>query len=450
MSSQGGTLSRIATHTYVFPADVLTQPPDPDGRPATWGTGADAVPADYEMDPGVVGADAEAARTGLEAIPSISIVLEPEDLFGAADGIYMHPAESGDAWERAASAELLLPDVSPGFQIDCGIRIQGGSSTEDWKAAKLSLRLAFRSEYGPQRLVFPLFDGPVASFDSLVLDAHLNFTWVHPDHAQRIRAEYLRDAFTSDLLRAVGAISPHGRFVHLYLGGLYWGLYEVHERPDASFAASYQGGDSSDYDVLRHDGTELVEGTADAWNEMMRLARADLSDPAALDALGAYLDLGAFADYMLVNFWAGNEDWPHHNWYVARRRIPDAGFTFFSWDAEKTLQNVDVDVTGVDDPDGPGEIYQALLASADFRDRVTARAAELFGPGGAFEGDAAQRLYEARVAEIEDAILLESARWGDAERPGEPYTVDDWRAEVEWLRAEWFPARSAIAEGQLP
>ena len=35
----------------------------------------------------------------------------------------------GSAWERACSAELILPDGSEGFHENCGIRIQGGAFT---------------------------------------------------------------------------------------------------------------------------------------------------------------------------------------------------------------------------------------------------------------------------------------------------------------------------------
>ena len=37
-------------------------------------------------------------------------------------------------------------------------------------------------------------------------------------------------------------------WVHLYLNGLYWGLYNPVERPDASFAASYGGGVPEEWD----------------------------------------------------------------------------------------------------------------------------------------------------------------------------------------------------------
>ena len=33
-----------------------------------------------------------------------------------------------------------------------------------------------------------------------------------------------------------------------------------------------------------------------------------------------------FIDYLLMNFYSANADWPGHNWNAARRRAPGAGF----------------------------------------------------------------------------------------------------------------------------
>ena len=49
-----------------------------------------------------------------------------DDLFGTR-GIYVNSTNEGVAWERPASAELLYPDGREGFQINCGLRIQGGA-----------------------------------------------------------------------------------------------------------------------------------------------------------------------------------------------------------------------------------------------------------------------------------------------------------------------------------
>ena len=46
----------------------------------------------------------------------------------------------------------------------------------------------------------------------------------------------------------------HSRWLHLYINGVYWGIYQIEERPEAQFAANYLGGNSEQYDVIKNTG----------------------------------------------------------------------------------------------------------------------------------------------------------------------------------------------------
>ncbi|MEM7233583.1 MAG: FN3 associated domain-containing protein, partial [Planctomycetota bacterium] len=153
--------SNIDTQTYIFLEDVIGQPNNPAGFPRTWA----GVPADYEMDPDVIGPEnvfqdryRETIIDDLKSLPVLSLVLEQSDLFGPT-GIYENPAGDGVAWERPASVELLYPDdPERGFQQNCAVRIQGGSSRST-NYPKHSFRLLFKRDYGPGKLRYPLFEG---------------------------------------------------------------------------------------------------------------------------------------------------------------------------------------------------------------------------------------------------------------------------------------------------
>ncbi len=432
--------------TYVFVEPTLAQPAAPEGFPSTWGVGS-SIAGDYEMDPEVLDEDHERARSGLLELPALVVWMDNEDLFGQGEGLYMHPDEEGQDWERAAVIEWLDPE-GPGVSSGSGLRIQGGSSTGDWKSPKVSMRLLFKEIYGASKLDYPLFpDSEVQTFDCLILDAHLNQTWVHPSTDQQTRADYLRDRTMSDLQNGMGSLAPHGRFANLFLNGLYWGLYEVHERPDESFAAAWLGGDKDDYDVLKHTSDTVVAGDNEAWLQALDLARGDLEE-ADYAALTELVDVQDLADYMLLNFYGGNEDWPHHNWYAARRDLPGERWRFFSWDAEHVLKDVNRDVTDQDDAGSPAELFQSLLKSAEFRDLLGERIELHLAEGGALQVDRAPLPLLARRAEIDDAIVLESARWGDYRR-AQPYTRADWLVELAWIEDTWFPARSDVLRAQF-
>ncbi len=63
-----------------------------------------------------------------------------------------------------------------------------------------------------------------------------------------------------------------GRYYHLFLNGVYWGVYETEERAGADYAESYLGGESDDYDVVKPDSRTYVvdatDGTMDAFNTL--------------------------------------------------------------------------------------------------------------------------------------------------------------------------------------
>src|SRR4051812_9975902 len=106
----------LAVPHVIFAADqrwpidlkkVLRQ--DGVGFPKTWGTnGGVLIVADYEMDAEVVNDPAyqQEMIAALRALPSLTLTLDAADLFGGKDGIYAHPTESGDAWERRCSVSF--------------------------------------------------------------------------------------------------------------------------------------------------------------------------------------------------------------------------------------------------------------------------------------------------------------------------------------------------------
>src|SRR6185503_2423872 len=192
-------------------------------------------------------------------------------------------------------------------------------------------------------------------FDQLVLRACSTDSWPVQDgyvHQGNLRwdpkrATYLHDQWMRDAQNALGQPSPHGRYVHLYLNGLYWGLYNLTERGEDGFNAEYFGGSKEEYDVLK-DYAELDAGDKTAWNEMMALATAGLASEAAYQRIQGndpdgtrntnypvYVDVDGLIDYMIVHIYAGAEDWPAHDWWGGRRRGPESsGFHFTAWDQE--------------------------------------------------------------------------------------------------------------------
>jgi len=476
-------MSKVATATYLFLKDVIKQPNNPPGYPSEWGPYTD-IPgtaiADYGMDPEITRDPryAEIMEESLLSLPILSIVTDKGNLFSKSTdpdsgGIYIYtgPPEIGDrpglgdGWERPASIEFFDEDSSEEFQVDCGVQIQGGHSRRPEKSPKHSFRLVFKREYGPTRLNYPLLGDDVATeFNTITLRAGFGNTWNHWKHSERKIAQYLRDVWAKDTQLAMGHPSGHGRYVHLYLNGLYWGIYNPTERIDKEFATSYLGGNEDDFDVIK-DYSDVVDGNKSAWNSMMSLANLGLADNINYQRIQgknpdgsvnpqykAYLDVVNFIDYMILNFYGGNWDWDHHNWVAVRNRVqPGKGFKLFSWDAEHILEDVSANYLDENNFDCPSQLFQRLRENADFR-RLFADCVQLHCfNGGVLTPESAKERWMIRAAQIDLAIIAESARWGDYRRdvhryltngPFDLYDKDYWLAEQSFILNEYFPKRT--------
>ncbi len=451
--------TEIITHSYIFPQEVVKQTGG--GFPGFWGyTNGQPVVADYRMTPEIT--DNPAYRTdllqGLRAIPTLSIVTELTNLFDPATGIYSNPLQSGGEWERPASVELIYSNGRTGFQIDCGLRIQGGWNRRPEECPKHSLRLVFKRQYGASHLQFPLFGRTgTTEFETLILRGGCNNTWLHWSGEERHRGDYIRDEWMRETSAAMGVPAARGLFVHLYLNGLYWGLYNMTERPGAPFLAALQGGNAVDYDSRNADN--ILSGDAKAWNMMFNLANRGLADNASYRAINELLDLSAFSDYILLNYYGANADWDRaSNWYAARRRSPPGTFQFFVWDGERTLENAQDNTMDFDDDQSPSRLFHKLMDHPGFRKLFAERARLHCSSGGVLAPDSAAARFKALAHDIDPAIVAESARWGSYRRdihqyktgPYEFYTRDDhWRPEIKRLLTHYFPERTAAFIAQL-
>ncbi|MGK0185445.1 MAG: hypothetical protein ACI9R3_001223 [Verrucomicrobiales bacterium] len=454
--------SPITTQTYLFAEEVIRQPSQPVGFPEEWGefTGTNGsrrgapVPADYEMRPSIVDEDPAAMVDALKSLPSLSIVMDPDDLFSV-EGILPNPFASVDGRtgvftikpfvrDRHCSIEWIDPSGGAETQADCGIRVSGGWSRHYIATPKKSFSLLFKEQFGPSKLRFKLFpDSDIDAFDRIVLKAIFSNAW--PDAA--VPPDYLRDHFLRKTLTDMGQESSHGTWVHLYLNGLYWGIYNPTERPDASYAASHYGGNKEDYDAVKHASVpgpgnaptnrhETIDGTDATWREAIAIARKGLDDPVNYAEFTQYVDVANLADYIILNTYCANNDWPHKNWYANRRRADGAGWKFYPWDSEYALQNTGSDLTGVNNSDTPAYFYDRARRNAEFQQVFGDRLHRHLFNGGALTPEANAARYSALAQIIEPAVTAEAARWGD-----NSFTR---QGRTNFTKRSWESARDAV------
>ncbi len=441
----GSEPTNIDTHTYLFIDDIAKQPADPEGWPSDWGRDGEVggiIPSDYEMDPRVIAGTIPdyGIREALLDIPTLSIAMDPEDFVGS-NGIYTNPNPSNRAaYERACSLELIYPDGEKGFQENCGVEIHGNSSRRPFRMQKHSMRVSFKSKYGVSRLRFPFFkDSPIENYNKIVLRACFTDSWGlaswGPGRYRPNDSQYIRDMWMKHSMRDMGHDFTNGNFMHLYVNGLYWGLFNPAEKMEAETLVTHLGGTEDDYDINDDFDTAPIDGTSASWNEMHSLSRRDLKVEENYLALREMLDLENFADYMLLHFFGDAEDWPHHNGHAMRNRGAGEPFKFYVWDQEIVLDNFRVARYSSRDSGRPGGLFQELRDSKEFRLVFADRVQKHLFNGGALSVKPSQDRYMALANQIDKAIVAESARWGDTQmstpygnridQPRDPNDVDD-------------------------
>ena len=396
---EGYKSSDIVTHSYLFVDDVVTSP-----------VMRKSITTDQRY--------VDRIRKGLLDLPSLVVSVSeiPDDYI-----------------ERAASLEIFWPDgVTDPIQLGCGFARYGGAWTS---FAKKNYKLKFRKRYGPGKLRAPLFEGfdhgipAVDEFDTLELRGG--------SHDMNQRGFYMASSFVEDSTLDMGSLNPHGRFVHLYINNTYWGQYHLRERLDDNFLASYLKGGTEDYfNVKGNDnvGGGFVPGTPDPVNR--HTWDAILAMRGSYQLLRQYIDVPNLIDFMLLWFYGNCESEYRSAGPVHAGGGFDTGFKFWSADSDGFLRTsaMGSNRTSIK---GPADIFGSLVSEKDpeFMTLLAERIGLHLTPGGALSPEETTLRLQTRMAEIQDSLIAECARWGYR-------TPQNWLAAANNIYANLFQGRA--------
>jgi uncharacterized protein YaiE (UPF0345 family) len=442
----GGVATPVQTHSYIFLNDVIRQPANIAGWPNNsyaLGSGNATAVHDYEMDPDVVNNPLYSADIiqGLQDIPTMSIVLDKASFQSMYDG----------AIEVPASAEIIYAATpSSNEQFDVGIE------AHSHLRLKRSMRLTFSNSNNGTGIQSKIFkNAPLNSASAtdqffkgkIVLRAGNNRSWArnwNPD-----RTAYTRDEWYRSTQLAVSGTGSHGTFVHLYVNGLYWGLYNPAERPDAGFQAKYFGGNYEDW--LSYDSDGVRSGDATRYNYMAgALVNKDMTVSANYEEMKQYLDVDNFIDYLMITWMTGMTDWPTNNFQAGNRNNPTVTPNrYFAWDCEWSWDVTNGSSNGAwVHPDFKSnqslanansllaKLWHSLRRNQQFMNLFADRVNRNCFNTGALTDEASISRWNTLNNFINKAIIAESARWGDGINDGVTRTKNGhWLPEVNRVRA---------------
>ena len=401
--------TNIDTHTYLFPVDVMNQQ-----KMRTTITRS-----------GVYGPQ---MVDSLKAVPTISLVTHNAE--------FLNEGRSNIREEYQTSIEMIFPDGTPGFQENGGLSNYGGRYTN---FRKKSFRIAFRRKFGVAKLRYPIFDGfeyshhpPAEDFDVINLRSG--------SHDMSSRGAYMSNRFTDDSMLDMGNIGPHGRFVHLYLNGNYWGQYHLRERWSADMASSYFGGSEDAYEAVNandnfRNDEDVYDGSGQFWSETKGL----LSKPNPFINAADHIDVANIVDFMLL--WvSGNSESEFRAFGSETRGIP---FKFMIKDADGFLRSPGHSANHA----GPYSVMSRMRSgvnSSDYSILLADRIHKHYFNNGALTPAKNILRLKRRVDEARLGFISEAARWGNLFR--EPTS---WESYQNNLINNHFPRLTKTMIGRF-
>ncbi len=320
---------------------------------------------------------------------------------GGDPSAYNNPIHRGIDYERPVSLEIF--NSSDGnYQADCGIRVHGSDYTrprytrgDDWLCNnnKFSFNLFFRSDYGDNRFEYPFFPftPEVDRYQSVALRGG------HND----ICAPFVKDEWIRRLFKEMGHTQVTGTFVNMYLNGSYKYYYNPIAREDEQFFQEWYNSDN-DFDVITQSGVR--DGDAAAWYNLINYANNnDLSFAENYNYFAGQFDIITFIDYLILEIYSGNFDWPGNNWTVHHESSDNGKFRFSIWDADGIAESwifgnncESCNLTAFDsfpswtsptglnnlEWDPTAQIYRALRVNPNFKQLFADRIHRYFRNGG--------------------------------------------------------------------
>lgn len=271
-------------------------------------------------------------------IPVIEIDIDEKYLWSPDSGLYVignngiakncmssFPANYNQDWEFPAIIRFFPQSGSdPAFEERAGFRIKGNCSRE--KSMK-SIGLYWRGEYGNSSLSYPIFPGSSnMQYKRLLLR----------NSGNDFGLTQLKDGAVINLIKEHARVDYQDyRPVILYLNGEYWGIHNLREMITPQHFRYHYGVDADRVEILEGSplSPEIDDGTDEAFlKEVVAfIENNDLSVPANYQYLTHKIDMGNLVDYIIIETYVGNRDWPVTNSKWWRENRNEGEYNTWRW-----------------------------------------------------------------------------------------------------------------------
>ena len=387
-------------------------------------------------------------------LPYVSVVADPETLFGDTIGIYYnnHEPVSGSYGQNdvykgkdaPGHVEFFAPGGTLGFSAGCGIRIGGENN---WVHPQKALNLAVRGKYGSDDITYNLFP-------DTGIPIHTGITL--RDGGDNWDKDMLRDALFPKLARGFLNVDVADyRPGIVFINGAYFGIHDIRQRWDETwFAQQYHvPPDKIDHLLYGHVTSSATtlgaeKGTTQDWLDLINFLRtADLTTAANWAYVESKIDLDSFIDFVVAESYGNNTSWGHNREFW-REKKPGAKWRWFLTDMDRTFFLSQA--TGILGQMLSNEdVLRRLKANTGFKQRLAQRYAAHMA--STFKPSRVQAVVAQMDDEVAAAVPRHVARWApdgttETRRASHIQQIKDYAA----LRADNFANEVANQLGMDP
>ena len=226
-------------------------------------------------------------------------------------------------WDRPVNFSFLSPDGQMLFNQDVNIEVSGGWTRSVYpRSMKLKANKIFD---GQNRFDFSFFpQKPYIRNKQLVLRNGGNDIW---DNNARFM-----DAALETIIQRSGIDLDCQSYVPIieYVNGELRGVLNLREPNNDKYAYANFGYDDEELDAFEN--KEFKNGNDEVYKRLCKLSE-DVNVPGIYDQIKSLLDVDEFANYMAMEFFIGNDDWPDNNVKAYRSQL-GGRFRFVSFDLD--------------------------------------------------------------------------------------------------------------------
>ena len=369
-------------------------------------------------------------------LPVISMSGNPAYFFDNTIGIYIKGTNGitgmcsttavnwNQDWERPVHFEYY--DINKQQQVNkfVGTRINGNCSrTKNQK----SLGIYTDDKYSDGKFTYPFFNYKKNLELKTLLLRNSGNEWNVTMFRDGFMQTIAQGKLNIDYLSFQPAV--------LFLNGQYWGIHNIREKVGDDYIASNYGISEDSIDILQNNA-QVDVGSNTHYNNMINYIKTNtIALPVHYNYVCTQMDMDNYLDYIILQMFLGNTDWPGNNIKYWRPQRPDGKWRWIIFDTDfgfgysgspsfdMLTFSTKTGGTAWPNPDWSTYLIRTLLTNETFKTEFINRFTMYLGTY--FRTEQTMKLIDSCASNIADEIPYHLARWGSA---------TNWTSNVNVMR----------------